>query len=405
MWLTGWLMILLHFLCSLFRFAPGIWGTLVMTILLSSLVWAGILFISASLPYSQERSSHWMRVTLIGVNTLYIGLLLMDQTPLWALNTAAAMLGLGPLGVVFFSRLGFFHMLRRFTVLLNMLLSIFVLVMQNRSGGSYIALNAVLFTVYLGCGIHFWYAYRRATAGALVTIAGFFAWASVFVAAPLMTLYLPKVTIESGVWNLPKYVVAVGMILLLLEDQIEHNKFLALHDELTGLANRRLFQDRLTTALERSRRNGSQTALLLLDLDRFKEVNDTLGHHTGDQLLHEVGKALLRRVRRTDTVARTGGDEFSLILEPSNRADAEGVGTSLLQLLELPMEVGGHTVQVGASLGIAIFPEDAADEEELRIAADLRMYRHKNHRRGLRQREPAFPTVDEEDAEELRIQY
>ena len=150
----------------------------------------------------------------------------------------------------------------------------------------------MFFTVYFGCCIHFWYAYRRATAGAFITIAGFFAWASVFVVGPLIVALFPNVHLESEVWNLPKYVVAVGMILLLLEDQIEHNKYLALHDELTGLPNRRLFQDRLASALERARRTGSQAALLLVDLDHFKQVNDTVGHHIGDVLLKRVSDAL-----------------------------------------------------------------------------------------------------------------
>ena len=169
----------------------------------------------------------------------------------------------------------------------------------------------MLFTIYFGCCLHFWYAYRRATTGAFITIAGFLAWAAVFVVAPGMNIFLPNLRLESEVWNLPKYVVAVGMILLLLEDQIEHNKYLALHDELTGLPNRRLFQDRLASALERARRTGSQTALLLVDLDQFKQVNDALGHHAGDQLLERVGRVFSARVRRSDTVARTGGDEFS----------------------------------------------------------------------------------------------
>jgi diguanylate cyclase (GGDEF)-like protein len=241
--------------------------------------------------------------------------------------------------------------------------------------GAGFALNALLFTIYLGCAIHFWFAYPRATAGASITIAGFFAWSGVFVIAPFISAYFPGLHLENEVWNLPKYVVAVGMILLLLENQIEHNKYLALHDELTGLPNRRLFQDRLASTLERARRNGSHAALLLVDLDDFKQVNDSVGHHVGDELLKRAAALFQGRVRRSDTVARTGGDEFSVILEePMSRADAVRVSKSLAQLLDNPFEVNGHTVKVGASVGIAFYPDDANDAESLCIAADRRMY-------------------------------
>jgi diguanylate cyclase (GGDEF)-like protein len=174
------------------------------------------------------------------------------------------------------------------------------------------------------------------------------------------------------------------MILLLLEDQIEHNKYLALHDELTGLPNRRLFLDRLALSLERARRMESKAALLVIDLNHFKQVNDTLGHHTGDLLLKRVGDIFSGRVRRSDTVARTGGDEFSLILEePTNRSNARLVAKSLMDMLKEPLRVGDHSVQVGASIGIAVFPDDAADLESLCIAADLRMYHTKNESREL----------------------
>jgi diguanylate cyclase (GGDEF)-like protein len=201
----------------------------------------------------------------------------------------------------------------------------------------------------------------------------------VFAIAPCLGTVLPNLHLESEVWNLPKYVVAVGMILLLLEEQIEHNKYLALHDELTGLPNRRLFQDRLSSALERARRTGSHTALLLVDLDHFKQVNDTLGHHVGDQLLKRVGAVFTDRVRRSDTVARTGGDEFSVILDdPISRSDAERVGMSLIDMLNEPFEMSDRTLRIGASIGIALLPEDAADGEGLCIAADLRMYDFKH---------------------------
>ena len=191
----------------------------------------------------------------------------------------------------------------------------------------------------------------------------------------MMAANFPQIQIQSEVWNLPKYVVAVGMILILLEDQIAYNKHLALHDELTGLPNRRLFMDRLASALERARRSESQAALLMVDLDRFKQVNDTFGHHVGDLLLQHVASVFTARVRRSDTVARTGGDEFAVILEaPISRAEAALVGRALLDLLNKPLQLQDRSMLVGASLGIAIFPEDAPDAESLCITADLKMY-------------------------------
>ncbi len=223
----------------------------------------------------------------------------------------------------------------------------------------------------------------------LITIAGFFAWAAVFVVGPFILASFPDIHLENEVWNLPKYIVAVGMILLLLEDQLERSKFQALHDELTGLPNRRLFQDRLASAIERARRTGVQAALLLVDLDHFKQVNDTVGHHAGDELLRHVSNLFTSRVRRSDTVARTGGDEFSLILEePMSRADAVRVGQTLMQLLDEPFEFEGHSVRVGASVGIAVFPDDASDAESLCIAADLRMYAGKNGANNAAENQP-----------------
>jgi diguanylate cyclase (GGDEF)-like protein len=113
----------------------------------------------------------------------------------------------------------------------------------------------------------------------------------------------------------------------------------------------------------------------MLDLDRFKQVNDTLGHHIGDLLLQEVARLFDTRVRRSDTVARTGGDEFAVILEgPTSRQEAKLVGRSLLRLLEQPVRLENCLVTVGVSLGVAVFPDDAHDEESLCIKADLRMY-------------------------------
>jgi diguanylate cyclase (GGDEF)-like protein len=247
-----------------------------------------------------------------------------------------------------------------------------------------LGLDAILFTVYLGCCLYFLYTHRHISTGSTITVGGFFAWSMVFVVAPSMATFLPNFHLEDEVWNLPKYVVAVGMLLLLLEKQIERSQYLALHDDLTGLANRRLFQDRLSSSIERAKRSSACMALLQIDLDRFKEVNDLHGHYVGDLLLQHIGRALQARVRRSDTVARTGGDEFCVILEePSSRIEAEHVAESLSNLLTETVELQGKTIHVGASIGISVFPEDAEDADKLCVEADLRMYKTKHNRRDV----------------------
>jgi diguanylate cyclase (GGDEF)-like protein len=379
LWLTGWGMIALHF--AMFAVVPTrTWAVDVVQIVgLASLTWAGILFMWAAVPYRKSQSSPWMVTALLSSNTIYIAVMVIGPRARWPLTLAALLYGILPLAVALSALPRFGHRLRWITVCLNLDLCIFLLAFQHRAVlGSELALNAVLFAVYLGCGIHFWYTYRRSTAGAFITIAGFFGWAAVFVAAPLLGLFFPHVQVQSEVWNLPKYVVAVGMILLLLEDQIDYAKYLALHDELTGLPNRRLFQDRLAGALERCRRRQSSVALLLVDLNDFKRVNDSAGHHIGDQLLRHVGQVFVGRVRRSDTVSRTGGDEFAVILEdPVNREGAIHVAAELTRALTAPLTIEGHTLQIGASIGVAVFPEDANSCEAMFVAADSDMYAQK----------------------------
>jgi diguanylate cyclase (GGDEF)-like protein len=297
----------------------------------------------------------------------------------WALDPAALLFFILPAGLTLLAMRRINHPLRWMVVLLYSCLAIFLLIFQHRpDNGTDLAQNAVLFTVYFGCCVHFFCVYRRATAGAFITIAGFLAWALVFLVGTWLAYDFPQIQVESEVWNLPKYIVAIGMILLLLEDQIEHNKHLALHDALTGLPNRRLFEDRLTSALDRARRTGTQTALLIVDLNQFKAVNDNYGHHVGDLLLQCVGAIFQGRVRRSDTVARTGGDEFSMILEePTSRAEAMHVSQALLELLHEPFQLENHSVRIGASIGVAVFPEDATEMDALCIAADKRMYKEK----------------------------
>jgi len=406
LWLIGWIMIAAHFAAQIFASVDGFGGTFASFVGLAALAWAGTLFSWAAVPFHQLTSSKRLLAAYLGTNTLYLAVLLMAPQFHWAVVAAALLYCVAPLSLGLSGVAQTTHPLRWITIFLYSALSAFLLAVQNRPGtGSDLALNAVFFTVYLSCCIHFLYVYRRLATGVFITSAGFLAWAAVFLIAPLQNAYLPSIHIESEVWNLPKYVVAVGMMLLLLEEQIEHNKYLALHDELTGLPNRRLFQDRLVSALERARRSRQHTALLLIDLDHFKQVNDSVGHHIGDLALQRAAQVFLDRVRRSDTVARTGGDEFSVILEePVTRKDAEHVGAELIELLRQPMHLQNHTVKIGASIGIAMFPQDAQTDEALRIAADVRMYARKHERRNAveilphipREHQPAYVIAQDE---------
>jgi diguanylate cyclase (GGDEF)-like protein len=160
------------------------------------------------------------------------------------------------------------------------------------------------------------------------------------------------------------------------------NERMALHDALTGLPNRALLADRLEHALTLRARRQTQLALLLLDLDRFKVVNDSLGHGAGDQLLRHVAEQLEDVVRTGDTVARLGGDEFVVVLENVNSAaEPSEVAARILRKLSEPVTIGGSDIVVGASVGIVI-PEGDEEPETLLRHADLAMYRAKAHGRG-----------------------
>jgi diguanylate cyclase (GGDEF)-like protein/PAS domain S-box-containing protein len=163
---------------------------------------------------------------------------------------------------------------------------------------------------------------------------------------------------------------------LAAQARIEH---LAHFDTVTGLPNRSLFFDRLEQALALARRNGSRVALLFLDLDRFKPVNDTHGHGVGDALLRVVAERLLSCVRETDTVARFAGDEFTVILPGiGHRDDAVRVAEKILEAIGAPFQVAGHVLHIGVSIGIALFPDDATEAQSLIARADTAMYRAKS---------------------------
>lgn len=168
-----------------------------------------------------------------------------------------------------------------------------------------------------------------------------------------------------------------SQVAVAIERQRTHSRleFLAQYDQLTELPNRALFLDRLRTALHRAQRDASQLAVLYLDMDHFKQINDTCGHTIGDLLLREVAQRLRQCVRESDTVGRLGGDEFAVLLDSiSQQEDATLVAEKILVALSAPYLLDGHTLQSAPSLGIAVYPEHGQSDLHLIRHADEAMY-------------------------------
>jgi diguanylate cyclase (GGDEF)-like protein len=184
-------------------------------------------------------------------------------------------------------------------------------------------------------------------------------------------------------------ITGMSMIACLLEDEREASELatvemehLAYHDALTGLPNRPLFMDRLIMALAQASRSNQQVAVFFLDLDRFKDINDSLGHSTGDGLLKAVAERIRRCVREGDTVARFGGDEFTLLIPKIDQVeDAAKIAQKILETLKIPFAINERELFVTTSVGISMYPNDGTDPETLVRNADSAMYRAKDQGR------------------------
>ncbi|HTV86824.1 MAG TPA: diguanylate cyclase [Dyella sp.] len=375
LWLAGWICVEVHFAAYSFLDLPGAGGMLADIVGTSALIWCAQLFCWSMDPRAERRGSRVLFWAVSAVYTFYIVLATLPAVSPAILVVAAALFALVPLALVVATPRAERPLNRWITVGLNVALAMALLGWQFSKHGLDLMEVMPLFVAYLACCLHFWFSNQRRTGGFVVTILGLLAWSLVFPVGMAFDVFLPDVRVDAEVWNLPKYLVAIGMILLLLETQLRRNQHLAHHDALTGLPNRRLFQDRISGAVERARQRNVPTAMLAIDLDGFKEVNDTLGHHAGDDALQQIAQLFHTYLRRVDTIARTGGDEFSVILEgPIARSEAETVASALKELVETPLTVAGRTVRIGASIGLAMFPEDGQTPEALAMLADARMY-------------------------------
>jgi diguanylate cyclase (GGDEF)-like protein len=240
----------------------------------------------------------------------------------------------------------------------------------------------VLFILYFATAVLFQLSLPRKSLGKVAVVVGFIIWSLVFLLHSWVTNRPGYDAIADEIWNLQKFLVTIGMLLVLLEQQVATNEWHAFHDHLTGLPNGRLFEDRLSAAIQLSQYNNTRTALLMVDLDGYKLINDTHGHDVGDELLQHIAQNLRGAIRPPDTLARLGGDEFIIIATnlPSDQpvnVIAEASAARISRALRKPVSINGNALTVTGSIGVAVYPDDTTDEVLLRRLADQHMYEQK----------------------------
>ena len=382
LWLTGWAFVLLRSVVQFIHPAAAAWKNWDLAISLGALELASVAFVVSVAPRAVTPRRQLLLGLVLGVPAIAYtyGMVWDFAAPVYyyvvvlvALTSTLFLIG------IWYRKISPYVV----SISLGCCALAAAAIWGIRAGNEYSGVHLILAAMNLFAAGLFWYRLRRVSAGVMATVFGFVAWGPFPTLVAFKNSGLPM-THDAEVWNIPKYLVAVGMIVTLLEDQIRYSEHLAYHDALTGLPNRRLVQDRLLQAMAHADRASHKVAVLLLDLDDFKEVNDTFGHRVGDAALQQVVYRLSSRMRAADTLARTGGDEFTVISEVTNHLGAQTLVSALESALVLPIKVEGKLVRTGVSVGYALYPDDGTDPIELCAAADRAMYATKRGSRAVR---------------------
>jgi diguanylate cyclase (GGDEF)-like protein len=369
-WLLGLSFTLIESIAHTFYAAQGVPNPALHVIVLDCYVLAGLVFNWAA---GDQQVGRTTRLTYLGLN----GLPLLALTSIYGLNLRISGAYVPAVAFGLVAGVASSLILRRswrYAVLCALGWTAIGVLVANQNFRS--AVYWSLGCVYAIAALNFFRRLERGSTGKLAIVTGFSVWALFFFTHPwIMDHAAASADIASHVWNMQKSLISIGMILVMLEQQLSNSEWLALHDELTGLPNRRLFASKLTNAIEHSDRCKSSLALVVLDLDDFKLINDSLGHVAGDHVLREVSATLRKSVRVTDTVARLGGDEFIIVVTDMPNATAvERFTESIRQAIERPILVNDQPMTVNASFGFAMYPSDAKDATKLLRLADQRMY-------------------------------
>jgi diguanylate cyclase (GGDEF)-like protein len=242
----------------------------------------------------------------------------------------------------------------------------------------------------------------RYSRGVLGTGFGLVTWGLSYPLATIVEQMYPGFAIDPHLLEMPQYLVMAGSILTLLEEHLQRTERMATHDPLTDLPNRRRFEERFAEALGEAQEQRTTVACLVIDVDDFKRINDTLGHTAGDQLLTSLAVRLSWHIGPRDILARTGGDEFTAMLAGvTDEHHLRFIASAMMSAASVPVIVEGKPIDVRISVGIALSPDDADDIDGLLKVADEAMYRAK--RRGGNLLVFAGDPVQDESADEQKV--
>lgn len=367
-WLLGLLVTLIESSAHIFYAKNGLPGRALHIVVLDCYLVAGVIF-------TWDPRKHPLSVQ---VRLLYLAI---DALPLLALNTLYGMHVFRPapyipaiVAGVAIAIASSLYLHRTWFVTLLHISGWLAIAVLTQTGHYRDAVYWSLSGVYLVATLKYQRLPRQST-GKLAILTGFFTWSLCFFIHPFIVTYRAYADIASHVWNMQKALITIGMILVMLEEQVSSNEWLALHDHLTGLPNRRSFENHFATALTHCRRINDHLALLVLDLNGFKKINDSFGHQTGDHILCGVAKNLRESLPACNSLARLGGDEFTLIAPGvRDHHDLDQLLSTIQRAIEIPIHLNGQSFTISASLGIAIYPDDADEPAKLLSIADQRMY-------------------------------
>lgn len=374
LWFIGWGLMAVNMICHMFQTPDRLLVLLVSRWALSG---AGLLFVYVAANFPKPRISGWM------MTAMSLPVLLMPAIDTYSVRrpeilVASCVFLLAP-GVLLLAR----KRERNSSVILvcAAYAAVGIITTPVVLQSVYMAALVDVALIFLSAAYFYWTGAPRHSRGVIAATIGFACWGLRFPLVAIFLHYFPTVRLEGTILDLPIYFVVIGTSLTLLEEHMERTERMAMHDPLTGLPNRRLFEERLIATMEEARISRTTIACLVIDVDNFKQINDTLGHSAGDQLLRALAVRLSWHMTPRDILARTGGDEFTALLAGvHDEHHLRFIAGAMMSAGSVPIIIDGKPVDLHISIGIALSPDHADDIDSLRRAADQAMYTAK--RRG-----------------------